>query len=41
MYLSSRLPVLEQVLSEYDTLAGEGMDKLGTQALIHYYEEEL
>ena len=33
------LPVLCQVLSEYDTLARRGEDLLGTQALIHYYEK--
>lgn len=33
------LPVLCQVLSEYDALARRGEDSLGTQALIHYYEK--
>ena len=34
-----KLPVLCQVLSEYDALARRGEDSLGTQALIHYYEK--
>lgn len=33
------LPVLEEVLSMYQKLAEDGEGDLGTQALIHYYEE--
>lgn len=35
-----RLPVLEQVLAMYRELAGRGEGDLGTQALLHYYEEQ-
>ncbi len=31
------LPVLCQVLAEFEALAGKGMDELGTQAIISYY----
>lgn len=33
------MPVLEEVLGMYEQLSKEGMDDLGTQALIHYYEK--
>ncbi len=36
----ARLGVLEYVLAMYEKLAGEGMEDLGTQALIKYYEKE-
>lgn len=35
-----RLPVLEQVLDMYRELAERGEGDLGTQALMHYYEEQ-
>ena len=35
-----RLPVLEQVLAMYRELAERGEGDLGTQALMHYYEEQ-
>lgn len=34
------LPVLRQVLSQFELLAAEGMGDLGTQAVIHYYDED-
>ncbi len=34
------LPVLMQVLSQFEALAASGMDDLGTQALIRYYNEK-
>lgn len=33
------LNILKQVLENYETLANEGYDELGTQALIKYYEK--
>ena len=34
------LPVLKQVLLEYEALADQGLDELGTQAIIKYYDED-
>ena len=34
------LPVLKQVLSQFEALAAQGMGDLGTQAVIRYYEKE-
>ncbi len=34
------LPVLRQVLSQFEAIAAQGMGDLGTQAVIHYYDAE-
>ncbi|POP31542.1 NAD(P)-dependent oxidoreductase [Lactonifactor longoviformis] len=33
------MPVLEEILNMYEQLSQKGMEDLGTQALIHYYEK--
>ena len=33
------MPVLEEVLNMYEQLSQKGMEDLGTQALIRYYEK--
>ncbi len=35
------LPVLKQVLSQYEALSEKGFDNLGTQAMIGYYDEDM